>query len=214
LLALKLYAVSSRVVLQCRDSLQELVLSNRVRLVWVLGHCSIHGNEKADALARAESSYAFVGPEPCLPLAPSSVKRRERKWLLKSHCTSWSLETAWRQSRMWLKKPNPGFTRYLLRLPRSKLRILVGLITGHCPLNKHLHNMGLTDESICNASQMKDESAFHLLCDCPSLISLRIRIFSKPILGVEEYEGGVCICTTAICSGKWQIHCDSLVRSF
>jgi hypothetical protein len=35
--------------------------------------------------------------------------------------------------RMWLKKPNRGLTRYLLRLPRSKLRILVGLITRHCP---------------------------------------------------------------------------------
>jgi hypothetical protein len=30
------------------------------------------------------------------------------------------LETACRQSRMWLKKPNPGLTSYLLRLPRSK----------------------------------------------------------------------------------------------
>jgi hypothetical protein len=75
---------------------------------------------------------------------------------LKSHCTSWSLETAFHQSRMWLKKPNPGLTRYLLRLPRSKLRILVGLITGHCPLNKHLHNMGLIDEPICIACGMEN----------------------------------------------------------
>jgi ribonuclease HI len=52
LLALKSYAVSSRVVLQCGYPLQELALSNRVRLVWVLGHCGIHGNEEADALAR------------------------------------------------------------------------------------------------------------------------------------------------------------------
>jgi ribonuclease HI len=102
-LALKSYAVSSRVVLQCRDSLQELALSNRVRLVWVPGHCGIHGNEKADALARAGSSSAFVAPEPCLPLAPSSVRQREREMLFKSHCTSWSLDTACRQSRMWLK---------------------------------------------------------------------------------------------------------------
>jgi hypothetical protein len=42
LLARKSYAVSSRVVLQCRDSLQELALFNRVRLVWVPGHCGIH----------------------------------------------------------------------------------------------------------------------------------------------------------------------------
>jgi ribonuclease HI len=65
LLALKSYAVSSRVVLQCRDSLLELALSNRVQLVWVPGHFDIHGNEEADALAGVRSSSAFVGPEPC-----------------------------------------------------------------------------------------------------------------------------------------------------
>jgi hypothetical protein len=41
-LALKSYAVSFGVVLQCGDSLQELVLSNRVRLVCVPGDCGIH----------------------------------------------------------------------------------------------------------------------------------------------------------------------------
>jgi hypothetical protein len=88
LLDLKSYAVSSKVVLQCRDLLQELALSNRVRLVWVPGHCGIYGNEEADALARAGTSSAFVGPEPCLPLASSSVTQREREWLVKPHCTS------------------------------------------------------------------------------------------------------------------------------
>jgi hypothetical protein len=141
LLTLKSYALSSRVVLQCGDSLQKLALSNRVRLVWVQRHCGIYGNREADAFPKAGSSSAFVGPERCLPLAPLSVKRREREWLLNAH--SRSLETACYQSRMWLKKPNPSLTRYLLRLPRSKLRIFVGLITDHCPLNKHLHKMGL-----------------------------------------------------------------------
>jgi hypothetical protein len=45
---------------------------------------------------------------------------------------------------------------YLLRLPRSKLRILVGLITGHCPLNKHLHKLGLIDEPIASLHRLWD----------------------------------------------------------
>jgi hypothetical protein len=112
------------------------------------------------------------------------------------------------------KKPNPGLTRYLQRLPRSKLRILVGLITGHCPLNKHLHNMGLTDEPICIAAcEMEDESVFHLLCNCPSLISLRVRIFSKPILSVEEYEGSFAsaLLRFALASGRFTV---TLLDSF
>jgi hypothetical protein len=124
--------------------------------------------------------FCFCGAEPCLSLAPS---RKEREWVLKSHCASWSLETTGRQSRICLKKPNSGLTRYLLRLPRSKLRILMRLITGHCPSNKYLHG-----SCIC--------AYLHRLWDgrwvgksSPSLISLRMRTFSKLILGVEEYEG-------------------------
>jgi hypothetical protein len=49
--------------------------------------------------------------------------------------------------------------------------------------------MGLIDEPICIAWGMKDEFSFHLLCDCPSLITLRKCTFSNPILGIEKYKG-------------------------
>jgi hypothetical protein len=101
LMALK--TVSSRVVLQCGDSLQELALSNRVRLVWVPGHCGILGMRRPTHLARTGSSAVFVGR--------SLVFR----WHFRlSGGGSGSLETGWFESRMWQKKPNPGFTRYLL----------------------------------------------------------------------------------------------------
>jgi hypothetical protein len=77
--------VSSRIVLQCGNSVQELAMSNKVRLVFVPGHYGIHENQEVDAFARARSNSALVGPEPCLPLAPSSVKWCEREWVLNSH---------------------------------------------------------------------------------------------------------------------------------
>jgi hypothetical protein len=85
----------------------------------------------------------------------------------------------------------------------------VGLITGHCSLNKHLHNMGLMDEPIWIVCGMEDESAFHLLSNCPSLISLRMRSFSKPILSVEEYEGASASASAllqfALASGRFTV---------
>jgi hypothetical protein len=51
--------------------------------------------------------------------------------------------------------------------------------------------MGLTDEPICIAYGMEDESAFHLLCNCRSLISLGVHTFSNPILSVKEYESAL-----------------------
>jgi hypothetical protein len=163
--------------------------------VWVPGHCGIHRNEETDAHARAGSSFA-------LSSAPLSVKRKERECLLKAHCALWSLESSCRQSRIWMKKPNLGLTRYLLRLPSSKLRILVVLITGHCRLNKHLYNMGVSDEPICVACGMEDESACHLLYNCPSLVSLRMRTFSKPILSVDSASA---LLRFALASGRFTV---------
>jgi hypothetical protein len=49
---------------------------------------------------------------------------------------------------------------------------------------------GTNKHPSCNKTEDESAfSAFHLLCNCPSLISLRMRLFSIPILSVEEYEG-------------------------
>jgi hypothetical protein len=156
LLALKSYVVFSRVVLQCGDSIQELALSRRVRLVWVPGHMHMRRLTWGRNLViswHLRVSSGGSGTGYLNHIGPHGP-----------HC---------HQSRIWLKTPNPGLTRYLLRLPRSKLRILIRLITGHYPKNKHLHNMGLIDEPICITCGMEDDSALHLLRDCPSLMSIR-----------------------------------------
>jgi ribonuclease HI len=51
LLALSSHTVSSKLVLQCRNSLQGFSIHNRVQLFWVPGHCGIIGNEEADSMA-------------------------------------------------------------------------------------------------------------------------------------------------------------------
>jgi ribonuclease HI len=74
LLALSSYIVSSRLVVQCRNSLPGLSIHNRVQLFWVPGHCGVIGNEKADGLVQLRYKFNFCGPEPCLPV-PKSLMR-------------------------------------------------------------------------------------------------------------------------------------------
>jgi ribonuclease HI len=59
LLALSSHTVSSRLVLQCRNSLQGLFTHSRVQLFWIPGHCGIIGNEEADGLLGVGSKSNF-----------------------------------------------------------------------------------------------------------------------------------------------------------
>jgi hypothetical protein len=78
--------------------------------------------------------------------------------------------------------------RFLRNLPGTKLGVLIGLLTGHVRLNKHLHRMGLLSDSTCAACGIEEESAIHLICVCPTLANRRTQIFGKPILSVSKYE--------------------------
>jgi hypothetical protein len=105
---------------------------------------------------------------------------------------------------MWLKKPNPGLTRYLLKLAR--IEDFGGTHNWTLFIQQASAQHGI-DEPIYIACGMGYESAFHLLCDCPSLISLRMRTFLKPILSVEEYMKGWL--HLHCCDSRWQV-ADSL----
>jgi hypothetical protein len=108
--------------------------------------------------------------------------------LSSNHLSYWNLVNGCRQSKVWIKRPCLKLARFLRNLPRTKLGVLIGLLTGHVRLNKHLHRMGLLSDPTCAACAIEEESALHFLCVCPTLANQRTPIFSKPILSVNEYE--------------------------
>ena len=64
----------SKLVIACRNKLEELSILNAVNLIWVPGHSCITGNEWADELARVGAETDFVGPEPALPISLCWIK--------------------------------------------------------------------------------------------------------------------------------------------
>jgi hypothetical protein len=130
------------------------------------------------------SKSSFCGPEPCLPVPISLMTRVTKEWFSGNHLSYWNFVSGCRQSKVWIKRPCLKLARFVRNLPRIKLGVLIGLLTRHVRLNKHLHRMGLLSDPTCAACGIDEESALHFICVCPTLANIRTQIFGKPILSV------------------------------
>ena len=69
-----------------------------------------------------------------------------------------------------LKGIDLSLSKYNLRLTRRDLCILIGLLTGHADLNRHLTLMKVRSDPTCLLCQ-EEEETLHLLGRCSALSS-------------------------------------------
>ena len=55
---------------------------------------------------------------------------------------------------------------YAPSLPRRELKILVGLLTCHITLNRHLTVMKIQEDPFCPACGEQEETSLHFLGEC------------------------------------------------
>ena len=94
---------------------------------------------------------------------------------MKRHQERWDFLHACRQSKDVLVGSKARNTKFLLSLSRAKLRVLIGVLTGHTSLNYYLHKIGIVNDPICRGFGFEPETAKHFLCTCPALRNLWIR---------------------------------------
>jgi hypothetical protein len=63
----------------------------------------------------------------------------------------------------------------LLIMSRNQLRIMTGLLTGHCRLKRHLFKLEMINSAKCDRCKQASETAQHILCDCEALATIRFR---------------------------------------
>lgn len=180
--ALNGHCFTSKLMIECIESLKSLSNSNKVNLLWVPGHSNVEGNEKADNLARMGSKTPFYGPNPTLGLTYTTQRSIIRDFYKTEHKKLWKSLATCKHSKTIIDGPNSRNTKFLLNKSRQDLRIIIGAITGHCKLNKHLHRMGLKQSAICRRCSEDDETPIHLLTTCPALTGKRIKIFEHHTL--------------------------------
>jgi hypothetical protein len=82
-------------------------------------------------------------------------------------------------------KPFQSLAADVLRLNRTQIRVVTGLMTGHCGLRKHLHTMGIFKENpvwrLCN----EEETISHIVFECEVLALWRFNLLGITNLGEE-----------------------------
>ena len=71
---------------------------------------------------------------------------------------------------------------------RIQSRAVIGLLTGHNTLRRHLHILGLIDSPMCRKCGGAEETSAHILCECEALASLRHTYLGSFFLELEDIQ--------------------------
>lgn len=84
-------------------------------------------------------------------------------------------------TKRFFPAPDEKWARELLDMDRDRIRRVVGAITGHCGLSKHLAKMGLASDPNCTCG-FGEETGLHIIFECPKFCLLRHRTLGSHVL--------------------------------
>ena len=194
--ALESPSTTSKLVLECKSILNNLAQLTRVTLLWVPGHKGIDGNEEADALAKRGADLLYIGPEPVMGL-PASVGKSlllnameleaNKLWINRCDCRQAKELMGLRMFRYTKTHSNP--LNDILSYKRRDLSRLVGVLSGHATLNRHLTTIRIRNDANCQMClEEVEETSAHYLCECPAFSNIRAKIFGVHQLQISDLQ--------------------------
>ena len=166
-------------LLQITHRIERLKSTHLVELTlqWIPGHIGIHGNERADRLAKLGSQQ----PQPDIPASIQSAKQKIKQTYKKKWMNNWSNGCTARTvfTNMKTTKSNDN----LRKLKRKDQTAIFRLRTQHAPLNNHLNRFNPERPPHCPLCDYPYETVEHMLLRCTKLEDLRtIHLPSSPNL--------------------------------
>lgn len=142
---------------------------------WTPGHRNIAGNEAADTAAwkATEGDTSTLRQLPKylhtqLPDSRSAVQQAFNAKLKHLAAKLWERSPRYQRTNLIVPDlPRASYFNSIAKLPRKHTSIITQLITGHAPLNKHLHRIGKVDSATCPCCHEHDETITHFLLHCP-----------------------------------------------
>jgi hypothetical protein len=184
--ALSSFLIKSKLAWNCSQLLLELAEQNEVKLIWVPEQSGVEGNEKADQLAKLGADEPLLGPEPFSGITKKTARRAIDLRAQSKARMAWKHTPGQRFAKKMINKSSNKLTSGLLILSRNKTRLVVGLLTGHCHLRKHLHRLGIyKEEPVCKKCGMGEETAHHILFECKALGRIPYSVLGPPGFELE-----------------------------
>jgi hypothetical protein len=142
----------------------------------VPGHSSVEGSEKADQLAKLGADEPLLGPEPFCGITRKTARRAIDLWAQSKARMAWKHTPGQRHAKKMINKSLNKLTSGLHILSGNQMRLVVGLLTGHCHLRKHLHRLGICKEEPVCRKYMGEETAHHIVFECEALGRIRYSV--------------------------------------
>jgi hypothetical protein len=116
----------------------------------------------------------FVGSELFLVVSMQNIRSKMKSWMEKQHLVLWRGPCiTQRQTRELISGPDLAAGARLLPFNRTQSRVVIGLLTGHNTLRRHLYSMELSINLTCRKRGTEEKTSVHILCECEALVSLR-----------------------------------------
>ncbi len=174
--ALASHIVSSELVSQTTDTLNEIGKNNSVTLHWIKAHVGYPGNEAADKAARngAQNRSLISGDLPNAPM--TMVKNLLKDASLQKWDDDWQAIIECRQTKQWFPSTDKHKSYKILELPRFLYSHMVQIITGHNFMRRHESLVHDTNDSECRLCLEEEETSYHIFAECPALARTRLMV--------------------------------------
>ena len=93
-----------------------------------------------------------------------NIRRKMKLWVQRQHLALWRSPCGTqRQARELISDPNLATGARLLSFNRTQSRVVIGVLTRHNTLRRHLHVMGLSNNHTCRKCGTEEETSVYIL---------------------------------------------------
>jgi hypothetical protein len=104
---------------------------------------------------------------PCGGVSTQNIKTKINSWVDNQHLAMWHGPSSTpRQAGKLILGPSLTIKTRLLTFNRTKSRAIIGLLTGHNELRRHLYLIGLNHNPSCRRCGTEEKTSVHILCEC------------------------------------------------